>query len=643
MDQKPRQFHSFETAVDALLNTLGPVLRVAAPLGLGKPNQLINLLYNRVKDLPDRRLEIYTALSLDIPSPQSDLERRFLSPFLDRHFGPDYPVFEYLKDRRHGELPGNVRIHEFYFQAGQALHAESAQQNYVSLNYTHVASYLVECNIEVVLQLVACRQTDQGPRYSLSCNPDLTLDVIDQYRKAGKKILLLGVIHPELPFLGTDAEVSPDYFDMIVEDPHQHRKLFALPRTPVDWTDHLIGFLASHLLEDDGTLQIGIGSLSEALVYSACLRHQKGPDYEVLSEKFWQHRRHAPELRLYRTPFEKGLYGTSEMVMDGFMNLRKAGILKRQVQEPVSKQKRYLHGAFFLGSSELYKWLRHLEGEEFDGLNMTRVSIVNDLYDGNELALRRQRRKARFFNTCMNVTLLGSAASDTLESGTVVSGVGGQYNFVAMAHELEEAHSVLMLRSTRQHKGRRHSNILWSHGQLTIPRHLRDIVITEYGIAYLRGKTDEEVIKELLNIADSEFQESLKIKAQKEGKLRSDYQIPEWARHNTPAELLMQAREAGFDRLFPPFAFGSDFTLDEELLALALGELRQAQEQSLGKLLGLLRKGLKTDAREYQDCLKRMELNRPRGLREWLFQKLVLGALEQSKGRITSAFSAAPR
>ncbi|WP_374030980.1 hypothetical protein [Bdellovibrio bacteriovorus] len=202
MDQKPRQFHSFETAVDALLNTLGPVIRVAAPLGLGKPNQLINLLYNRVKDLPDRRLEIYTALSLDIPSPQSDLERRFLSPFLDRHFGPDYPVFEYLKDRRHGELPGNVRIHEFYFQAGQALHADSAQQDYVSLNYTHVASYLVECNIEVVLQLVACRQTDQGPRYSLSCNPDLTLDVIDQYRKAGKKNPAAGSGPPRTAFSG---------------------------------------------------------------------------------------------------------------------------------------------------------------------------------------------------------------------------------------------------------------------------------------------------------------------------------------------------------------------------------------------------------------------------------------------------------
>lgn len=643
MDQKPRQLPSFESAVDELLQQLGPAIRVAAPLGLGKPNQLINLLYNRIKELPDRRLELYTALSLDVPSPQSDLEHRFLAPFLERHFGADYPTFNYVKDRHNDKLPANIRIHEFYFQAAQALHTESAQQDYVSLNYTHVAAFLVEANIEVVLQLVACKQTEQGPRYSLSCNPDLTLDVVDRYRKAGKKILVLGVIHPELPFLGTDAEVPADYFDILVDDPRQHRTLFALPRVPVDWTDHLIGFLASHLLQDDGTLQIGIGSLSDALVYSACLRHQNNDSYKRLSKKFWQHRQSAQELRMQDEPFHQGLYGTSEMVMDGFMHLRKAGILKRNVQEPVSKQMRYLHGAFYLGSTELYKWLRALEGEDYSGLNMTRVSVVNDLYDGNELALRRQRRKARFFNTCMNITLLGAAASDTLENGTVVSGVGGQYNFVAMAHELEDAHSVLMLRSTRTHKGRRHSNIVWTHSQITIPRHLRDIVVSEYGIAYLRGKTDEDVIKELLNITDSEFQEDLKIKAQKAGKLASDYEIPTWARQNTPEAILKLAQAAGFDRHFPPFPFGSDFTREEELLALALGELRAAQSDSLAKILELFKKGLMTKPPKDNTCLQRMKLDHPQGLKEWLFQKLVLGGLKKSRGKITSSFSAEQR
>ena len=119
----------------------------------------------------------------------------------------------------------------------------------------------------------------------------------------------------------------------------------------------------------------------------------------------------------------------------------------------------------------------------------------------------------------MMVTLLGAAVSDGLADGQVVSGVGGQYNFVAMAHSLPEARSILALRSTREKHGKVTSNILWNYGHTTIPRHLRDIVVTEYGIADLRGRTDQDVIAALLNIADSRFQDALKREAQAAGKL----------------------------------------------------------------------------------------------------------------------------
>src|SRR3546814_4643722 len=79
---------------------------------------------------------------------------------------------------------------------------------------------------------------------------------------------------------------------------------------------------------------------------------------------------------------------------------------------------------------------------------MCAVSNVNQLYGDQQALATLQRRDARFFNTCMMATLLGAAVSDTLEDGAVVSGVGGQYNFVAMAHELPGARSVLLLRAT---------------------------------------------------------------------------------------------------------------------------------------------------------------------------------------------------
>ena len=92
----------------------------------------------------------------------------------------------------------------------------------------------------------------------------------------------------------------------------------------------------------------------------------------------------------------------------------------------------------------------------------------------------------------MMMTALGAAVSDGLEDGRVVSGVGGQYNFVAMAHALPKARSMLLLRASRDEHGKQVSNIRWNYGHTTIPRQLRDVVITEYGIADLRGKSPQE-------------------------------------------------------------------------------------------------------------------------------------------------------
>jgi len=150
--------------------------------------------------------------------------------------------------------------------------------------------------------------------------------------------------------------------------------------------------------------------------------------------------------------------------------------------------------------------------EKLKEINMRGVDEVNQLY-GDEKLRTLQRRHGRFINAALMVMLNGAIISHTLSNSRVLSGPGGQYNFVAMAHALPDARFVIMLRSTRSDKGKVYSNIVWEYGEVTVPRHLRDIVVTEYGIADLRGKTDKEVIMELLNITDSRFQEKLLKKA----------------------------------------------------------------------------------------------------------------------------------
>lgn len=619
-------FSAIQDAADWLLEQAGMRMVMATPLGLGKPNQLINAIYGKVKNDSNRELRIFTALSLEVPSVGSDLERRFLEPFRRRQWGDNYPDLEYVKDLESGRPPPNVHVHEFYLQAGKSLKSPETQRRYVSVNYTHVQYAILDHDVRFLVQLVAKSPRQKG-RYSLSCNPDLTFDVADLYKKAGRRLVMVGVVHPDLPYCGGDAEVDESFFDVMVDSPEVSHKLFALPRQPVSDVDFLIGLHSSLLLKDGGTLQIGIGSLSDAIVYAALLRQRENKTYRAIAEKLLRDRPfHRHHEHIYMGPFEEGLYGTSEMVMDGFMHLRRGGVLKREVFDSNTSIKRWLHGAFFLGSSEFYEWLRELDRSGDTGFCMTRVSKVNDLYDDDELAIRRQRVAARFFNSCMNATLLGGAASDTKEDGGVVSGVGGQFNFVAMSHELPDSLSILMLRSYRQTAGGAHSNFVWGQGQLTIPRHLRDVVISEYGVAFLKNRTDEEVIQAQVSIADARFQEALRSQAVAYGKLSPNWRPPEWSRANSASwisEFLGEFKKQG---LFPAFPFGSDFTPVEEKLVMALTRLKHASH-SKTELTATLWKGLRCDPGPHREALERMELWKPRGFLERVYRRLLLGVL----------------
>ena len=643
---------ALEAIVDQILAQAGDHLAIAAPLGLGKPNCLINAIYRRFKADPSRRLTIYTALSLDPPAPSSDLERRFLGPFLERQFGANYPRLEYVIDLKANRLPANIHVQEFYFLSGAMLHSAQAQRDYASINYTQVARDLADsADLHAIVQLVSRRGEGVGARYSLSCNPDVTLDVLDAIAAAGgRRPLLIGIVHPDLPFLGGDAEVDARLFDAIAEDGDPPQPLFALPRDAVDPVEHAIGMHASALVRDGGTLQIGIGALSDSIVAALLLRQHRNGDYLAALSALRGDDAAADSLVARYGglgPFARGLYGASEMVMDGFMHLRRGGVLKRNVYDDLDLQHaldagtrvddgslrggHYLKGAFFLGSKELYAWLRELGGADYDGLVMSRVSDVNQLYGGREELDAAQRRDARFFNTCMMATLLGAAVSDGLEDGRVVSGVGGQYNFVAMAHAIAGGRSILLLRSTRSHGSRVESNIRWNYGHTTIPRHLRDIYVTEYGIADIRGKSDEACIRAMLAISDARFQDELAAHAIRAGKLPRDFRVPDAWRRNTPADLAARMRPFAAQGLFPLFPFGSDFSAIERRLLPALLWLKKstADWRRWPSLLGaLLAPGA---PRDVEETLDRLGLRTPGGIGERILARLVRGALSRTQ------------
>jgi len=284
-----------------------------------------------------------------------------------------------------------------------------------------------------------------------------------------------------------------------------------------------------------------------------------------------------------------------------------------------------LHGAFFLGSPWFYDWLKKLDKQHQQLFQMTAVSQVNELYGGEALD-REQRVKARFINTCMKVDVLGAAASDTLDNNQVVSGVGGQYNFVAMAHALEDSRSILMLRST--HAGKI-SNIVWKYAYCTIPRHLRDIVITEYGIADLRGKSDQECIKRMICIADSKFQEALRLEAIKHHKLDSSWRVPVEFKNNTVNYLKQNFKEFTKQGYFPEYPFGSDFTEEELVIIKALTYLKSNTKSTFAKLKLITKAILNSSSNNHEKYIKRMQLADPKSMPEKINKKLLSYALKK--------------
>jgi hypothetical protein len=617
----PKLFSDPEAIAEDIVRGAGTRLVVGLPLGLGKANHIVNALYARAAADRSIDLTFFSALTLEKPKPSNLLERRFIAPVIDRLFG-GYPDLAYAGPLRAGALPPNIRVIEFFFLAGRWLHVPSAQQNYISANYTHAASYLMAAGLNVVTQLVAKRVVDGVPRYSLSCNSDTTLDVLRARAEGCVAFKLVAQVNSELPFMPGAGDLPADEFSAVLDSPATEFPLFAPPSEPITDTKYAIGLHAAGLVPDGGTLQIGIGQIGDALAQGLIVRHRDSAQFRSIMTRLTPADAALPALQT--GSFDKGLYGVSEMLTEAFVGLIEAGILTREVNGVI------LHGAFFLGPKSFYRALREMKREQIARIQMMPVSFTNELY-GDEDLKRTARVDARFVNNVMMATLMGAAVSDGLENGQVVSGVGGQYNFVAQAFALRAARSILALEATRQAGAKAQSNIRWRYGHETIPRHLRDIVVTEYGIADLRGKSDADVIAAMLQVADSRFQQELARAAKDAGKLPKNFEIAAAYRENYPgriASALKPARQAG---LLPAFPFGTDFTEIEQRLIPALQILQEAQCTPL-QLAGLLWQGLTRapDAAD-RECLARLGLDRPANLAERAYRALVAAALARSR------------
>ena len=616
-----------DKAARRIVEIVGKEVRLAAPVAIGKPNHILNALYRLAEADKSLSLEIFSGLTLMRPRLKGDLERRFGGPIIEAMF-KDHPDLEHMQALRAGVLPANIKVHEFFLQAGAWLNNQPMQQDFVSLGYAAVAGHLRRTGINVFAQLVAPDPAGGG-KLSLSSNPDIALEMtgyVAGLRAAGQPVVVAGEVNSNLPYMPGEAEVEPEGFDVLLNQAGPHFPLLAVPRDPVPLESFAAALHVATLIKDGGTLQIGIGSFADALTHALILRHSRNADFKAMLASLGTRLAAGAETG----SFERGLYACSEMLVDGFIALKRAGILKRRVSvigrdgQPTGAQA-LIHAGFFFGHKDLYEALRTMPRAELDEIRMVAIGFPNTLF-GHEALKRGQRPDARFINSGMVATLLGAISSDQLADGRVVSGVGGQHDFAMMAQELDGARSVIAIRATRRAGGRTSSNVVWAYANTTLPRHLRDIIVTEYGIADLRGRNDNDTIAAMLAVADSAFQPGLRQEAVRAGKLRRDWQLEPSASGNTPARIkaaLEPYRRLG---LLPVFPFGTELSTVEQALVEPLERLKAAGP------LGLVKFAIKglTGAHEVAGegpALDRLELAKPLGLKSNLLRAVVLGAL----------------
>lgn len=291
--------------------------------------------------------------------------------------------------------------------------------------------------------------------FSLSLAPDYTMAAVRRAR-----VILLEV-NPNVPFAYGDCHVHVSQVSGIVES---DEPLFEVGLPKIGAVQEAIGKYVADLIEDGSTLQIGYGGIPDAVVMQL------------------QHKR------------DLGIH--TEMIGDGILSLIESGAV-------TNRRKTFMPGktvaTFALGSNRLY---RHLDRNP--ALEMHPVDFTNDPYN----AARNDKLCA--INATLQIDLLGQCGSESL-GHVPYSGTGGQVDFVRAANRSNGGRAFIVLPSTAKNDTvSRIAPVLSPGTHITTSKNDVNYVVTEFGVAQLRGKTAKQRAEALIGIAHPDFRGELR-------------------------------------------------------------------------------------------------------------------------------------
>ncbi|ACV33844.1 acetyl-CoA hydrolase/transferase C-terminal domain-containing protein [Accumulibacter sp.] len=367
-------------------------------------------------------------------------------------------VGQILPLRKFGYIdPATVdHVHHLSFFYGGATRpgGQEGWIDYLPSYFSEMPSMIMNRQIRVDVVFSMASPMDEHGYFALSLGTDYTMAAVSMARA------VILEVNPNVPFTNGNCHVHISHIAGLVESDEAVLEV-GLPQ--IGPVQEAIGEYVTDIIDDGSTLQIGYGAIPDAVVMQLSHKHDLGIH--------------------------------TEMIGDGILKLLECGAV-------TNRKKNYLPGkmvaTFALGSQKLYRFMHRNPM-----LEMHPVDYTNDPY----LAARNDKLVS--INATLQVDLLGQCCSESF-GPQPYSGTGGQVDFVRAANRSRDGKSFIVLPSTA--KGDSISRIvpaLSPGAHVTTGKNDVNYVVTEYGLAELRGKTARQRAQALIGIAHPDFRGEL--------------------------------------------------------------------------------------------------------------------------------------
>jgi acyl-CoA hydrolase/GNAT superfamily N-acetyltransferase len=437
-----------------IFQEIRPGSRIFIGTGCGEPQHLVSELLNYVNENPKAFLdaELMSIVTLGV------------APYTDEKF-------------RH-----NFRMKSFFIGDSTRKAVNSSAADYTPIFLSALPRLFRSKRLKIDVALIQTTPPDEDGRMNLGVSVDIARAAIEEAS------MVVAQANSNMPRVQGDGEIGIEDIDFIL--PYDQPLLEYREQVPGEIAERIGGYVSS-IVEDGSTIQVGYGSMPNAILFSLNGKKHLGVHTELLS--------------------------------DGIAELMKSGAIDN-TEKSINPGKTI--ATFCMGRRETYDFIDDNPCVEFRTID----------YTNNPLVIAQNKRMTAI-NSALEVDLTGQATAESIGK-FFYSGIGGQADFMRGAVLAPGGKTILALPSTaRQGQASRVVPFLREGAGVTLTRGDIHYVVTEYGIAYLHGKTVRERAMDLISIAHPRFRPWLVEEARKLCLVFKDQAFIEGKRGEYPEDL----------------------------------------------------------------------------------------------------------